>query len=332
MAPTQSTKVSERLLWRRRWTNELQVSKTASNHHKTTPSPIHKKPVPRKPHTNVTKSYTKPCADPQFPFLKLPGEIRNRIYEYALVDPEHTISLHYNKSRSRPPYKLAAKRILMGRSDFHDCNWTKMAKERRKEAESELDARLPFKWRLNGRICAELLLVCKQINAEATSYLYEKNYFVFLDTTIMDLFLQECGENIRLLRRIGLAYFDMKSPAKHQYSAFKQLIKADRLEALVLGESCISSMRRRSYYLNYKPADMFYRVAGSWLWYLAGCKGDRSAALDLLYVGYQQYQFDNETQRWQTFFRFRHRFDWHYWGPRDQDENSFQAEVLGCMG
>ena len=156
--------------------------------------------------------------------------MRNMIYEYALVDSEHAISIYYCKDHvGRGYYGQAIKRILMKRSDFHDCNWTKMSKERRKEAESDLDARLPFKWRLNGRICPELLLICKQINAEATSFLYEKNYFVFLDTTVMDLFLRQCGNNIRLLRRIGLAYFDMKSNVTHQYSAFKQLIKADRL-------------------------------------------------------------------------------------------------------
>jgi hypothetical protein len=219
----------------------------------------------------------------------------------------------------------------MGRSDFHDCNWTKMSKESRKEAESELDAKLPLKWRLNGRICAELLLVCKQINAEATSYLYENNYFIFLDTTAMNLFLLHSGKNVRLLRRIGLAYFDMKRLVTHQYSAFKQLIKADRLEAFVLGESCLSSMHWRSFNLHCKPAETFYRVAGGWLWYRAGRKGDTEAALDCLYFSDQLLEADYEIPRWQTFCKFPSRFGRHFSRSSRQEQMDFRAAVLECM-
>ena len=196
----------------------------------------------------------------------------------------------------------------MGRSDFHGMNWARIPKEYRKQAESALDKRLPMKWRLNSQLCPQLLLVSKQVNMESTSFLYEKNFFLFLDTVAMDAFLHSCGRRIGMLHQIGIAHWDTEGAANHQYSAFRKLVEASKLEKLVLGDDCIHSMDRMGQLHwrreRYTAGQAFYRVASSWLWYMAGRTGNTAAAVSTL-------SFQRELEdagcmpEWQRFVRLR---------------------------
>ncbi|KAF2791616.1 hypothetical protein K505DRAFT_339402 [Melanomma pulvis-pyrius CBS 109.77] len=220
---------------------------------KTTPSPIQRKAGPRKPGTNARKTNPKRRARRCFAFLDLPGEIRNTIYQYALVDSNFTISIEDKNKHNN----TGLKRHLLRRSDLrHQC----LSDVPEEEFDSRLNKRLPWKWRLNGRLCPELLAVCKQINAEATSYLYGGNYLVFLDARIMTRFLLRCGSQIHLIRRIGIAHWDLDAFDTY-HSGFMKLTEAANLKALVLGDCCLAYMAFKRFWYSddaarFNPGDI----------------------------------------------------------------------------
>lgn len=88
----------------------------AHNHNNNNTSPCHHSQTPSKPKTK-TKSKTAPTPTPppyrttataSSPLFKLPGELRNRIYRYALHDAKHAIELTPSTWASHQPALLRA--------------------------------------------------------------------------------------------------------------------------------------------------------------------------------------------------------------------------------
>ncbi|KAF2739953.1 hypothetical protein EJ04DRAFT_261246 [Polyplosphaeria fusca] len=203
----------------------------------------------------------KPATEQYFPFMKLPAELRNAIYEYALVDCIHAIEIEYRSSK--------LKRHLITRR-HEKYRW-----------ENDETLRHLTKWTMNERLCTALLLVSKEINAEATGIFYEKNVFLFLNTTAMRHFLRHIGQHILHIRWIMLERFNFtpKNRIPIQQDAFKALIGAVNLEGLILGNGCLNTLS----HWNIDGCDAFYRTASSWMWFIAGKKGKQDAAVDMIF-------------------------------------------------
>jgi hypothetical protein len=121
--------------------------------------------------TNKAKGKTaKTKRNGNFPFLKLPGELRNRIYQYALIDPVNTVTITSSGTA------LRASRKMMTRRDFaHQQQLQVGSGLTSAEVDLLKNAKhvgQPWKWFLNGRLVPNLLQVCKQIHEEATPFLY----------------------------------------------------------------------------------------------------------------------------------------------------------------
>lgn len=140
------------------------------------------------------------------------------------------------------------------------------------------------------------------------------------------MFLHQCGSQIRLIRRIGLAYWDMEKSVGHQYSGFKKLTEAVNLEALILGKYCLRSMVRKGFAAPDESARTFHRVASSWLWYMAGQKGNKGDSLSLLFFSDEFQYTSGDIQNWQKFCKLGNQFQ----STKEQEEE-FRASVLAFM-
>ncbi|KAF2189499.1 hypothetical protein K469DRAFT_747577 [Zopfia rhizophila CBS 207.26] len=275
---------------------------------KTTKTPIRKKEA--KVNTRTKKSPNKT----PFPFLKLPGEIRNSIYEYALVDPKYAIAIDG-----------PGERLLLKRGDKHANGYSTT------DAKNYTKGR-PLKWALNYRLCPQFLRVCRQIHIEAAPMLYAGNHFLFLDTFAMNNFLARYQGMIHHIRRVSLFYIGSRNSISTTRSAFAKLIDAINLEALVLEIGFLRSLPRRSWYQNaFIAAENFYHVAHPWLWAIAGRKGGKSTALDLIFF---PGTYPDETQETPSFARYpaRSGLSWIPGWINDPDsERQFRTRLKRLM-
>lgn len=179
-----------------------------------------------------------------FRFLDLPAEIRNMIYNYALVaDPFiEIIRVH------GPPHIFdgIAKR-RPGRS--------KKAKE---------------------MIAPQLLCVCKQINQEARTILYSRNHFYFGRPGDLSAFFNRYATRINDVHRLSLRLNTAKNAAAK--GAFSALAHANSLEQVQI----IYRMRDGGNVGS--SALYFYNAAHDWLRTVGLRKGDKKAALKVLGV------------------------------------------------
>ncbi|KAF2267006.1 hypothetical protein CC78DRAFT_531093 [Lojkania enalia] len=236
-----------------------------------------------------------------FPFMKLPGEIRNIIYGYALIDTDSIIAIEALHGG-----KLA--RRLMTKKDFDHRHRDLDIVEYQREILA-LNPGTAWKWKLNNRIAAQLLLVCKNINEEATKILYVRNHFTFINAEIMYIFLRRIGPRIQDLRRLSLVHWDASRQKDYLKLVFNKLIEATNLEALILETGCMWSLGSTYYSLGFQAANRFYSSAHGWLWTVATRKGDKAAALDLLHLpdGFER-AFHARTQQLPYFRKYPARF------------------------
>lgn len=129
--------------------------------------------LPREPNTKRALRYApKGC----FPFLKLPGELRNKIYDYAIVKQYYEIGWvdnnHKNKSLT---YRLPK----LGRA--YGPHLESGAARRRRQL--DCSRRVPSQKRLaEGSIYpgpAAFLAVCSKTHQEASTVFYSKSTFAF---------------------------------------------------------------------------------------------------------------------------------------------------------
>ena len=133
---------------------------------------------------------TKPTEPKSFPFNKLPAEIKNEIYDLALID----------KNGIHLIFKIQGHRRIVRRDLPNFSNSTSYRHRRVKDQiqatdsaadiESSASAKLP-KFLLN------ILLLNREINAETRSTLYGGNHFIFEDPAAMYTFLATIGPQNR---------------------------------------------------------------------------------------------------------------------------------------
>ena len=160
-----------------------------------------------------------------FPFLKLPGELRNRIYDYAISKELYIIEwLNHNQRSKSLTYKLSQRSKLHGPQLPPDAARRRRLLDihRRKDSRQHLseDSIQPSP--------AVLLLVCRKISEEAASVFYSKSMFYFHGLGCLRHFL----DNLRPIamtsvRRLSLRYRAYGNPAKTEHQCWKE--KHDQL-------------------------------------------------------------------------------------------------------
>jgi hypothetical protein len=220
------------------------------------------------PRTEKAKSKAVLRADSHFPFFELPAELRNRVYEYALVDPDVAIAIEYKDSSLK-------RRLMKGRDAENVYTSEKYESLKNWKVSRELT-----KYKFNTHLRGQLLRVNKQINREATAMLYGNNHMAFLDPLAMNYFLDHIGDNLQHIRFCTLLFWDPKRNARHKEAAFKKLTKAENLKSFTLGDGCLSSLNHHSDAS--QAVRTFYRSAYAWLWTLAARKGKDEASHELI--------------------------------------------------
>lgn len=160
-----------------------------------------------------------------FPFLKLPGELRNKIYDYVIIAEHYGIEWVNGTQKSKTlTYELPRRSKLYGPHLSPD------AAQRRRL--------LDFHRRrtINQHLSEDdirpgptmLLLVCKQISEEAASVFYSKSMFHFHSLGTLRHFLNNLRPaTMASIQKLSLKYRAYGNPAKTEHQRFKE--KHDRL-------------------------------------------------------------------------------------------------------
>ena len=128
---------------------------------------------PREPNTKRALRYT---PQGQFPFLKLPGELRNRIYEYTITRQYYEIGWVDNNRKTK---SLTYRLPKLGKAYEPHLE----ANTARRRHQLDCCRRVPSQKRLaEGSVHAgpaALLAVCSKMHDEACSVFYSKSSFCF---------------------------------------------------------------------------------------------------------------------------------------------------------
>jgi hypothetical protein len=222
-----------------------------------------------------------------FPFLKLPGEIRNLIYAYTLVDDDH--SLRFEADVSKRDGRCIVKRLYRARPgppDRDDLpNQQKGSITKPCTSYKRFDSFRKFELQMSFAI--NLFQICKQINGEAASIFYGNNIFTFEAVSHLYAFLIHFQQRLPLIRKLGVAsnlthpdhYLGPASIVRNTLSSiFLPLAAAVNLEALYLNVSVLQSLSGRGAI----AAESLYRDAHVWMNALAVKKGNKLAVLNVL--------------------------------------------------
>jgi hypothetical protein len=201
MAPKRPTKVGKGVVLSRCRSNDLQAQGFTHANAEIPWSQMQKVKIRKKPLAKKAKSKAVPRAAPHFPFLKLSVELRNSVYEYALVDPDVAIAIEYKDN--------SLKKRLMKR---HDAEHVYMYEEYESLKNWKVSQELT-KYEFNTHLCGQLLRVNKQVNREATAMLYGNNHMAFLDPSAMYYFLDHIGDKLQHIRFCTLIFWDPKRNA-----------------------------------------------------------------------------------------------------------------------
>jgi hypothetical protein len=198
-----------------------------------------------------------------FPFLRLPAEIRNIIYEECLSDPRGvslcTATKHYRRTVERYISPKDWDREYSPKSDNGDGVAV--------QNEPTLRPLVP-----------SLLAVNKQIYQEARNILYE-NEFKLADPLALHSFIVDIGSQAaKLLTHVTLCsrIYGRSMQKGYNHSAFSMLASATNIKKLRI-ESLTNWRDAPSW-----AARQFYRDGFPWLEAVGAAKGKLDAALDLL--------------------------------------------------
>lgn len=111
-------------------------------------------------------------------FFDLPREIRNMIYEYALVDPQYSIRFHKGTPSNPNGRHRSFVRVYRDQPSEPDRDDLPGELQRKRHASGSQDyTRHPDEAKGNKILAVALLQTCKQINEEAASISYGRNVF-----------------------------------------------------------------------------------------------------------------------------------------------------------
>jgi hypothetical protein len=178
-----------------------------------------------------------------FPFMSLPAELRNRIYEIALQDQDHHINsrMHYHR---RIAYRISVREFKTLNINYPNRSCWKRWR-----------TPLPTKCAATGEeildpVCVQLapvlLRVSRQIYHEAIFYLYSSP-IVCLDMQALHAFLTMIGPRRRAMLR-DVEVTEWGTTAAHKslnFPAISLLADAVKLERLVLNVThwAVSNLR-----------------------------------------------------------------------------------------
>lgn len=160
-----------------------------------------------------------------FPFLKLPGELRNKIYDYAIVKQYYQIKWIDNNHKSK---SLTYRLPKLCRA----CGPHLESGTARRRRQLDYSRRVPSQKRLaEGSICpgpAALLAVCSTMHEEACSVFYSKSVFTFHGLGALRQFLHNLSPTgTRALTQLAIKYRAYGEPNRTEDQIWKA--KHDRL-------------------------------------------------------------------------------------------------------
>ena len=167
----------------------------------------------------------------QFPFLQLPGELRNKIYDYAIEKGLYVIQwINRNQKSKSLTYKYLRRSQPSSPSEQTGPMLAPDAARRRRSL--DFHHRRSINKHLSeddlGLGLTTLLLVCKQMSEEAASALYSKCMFYFHSLGSLRFFLDHLRPaTMKSIRKIGLNYRAYGNPLKSEHQRWKE--KHDRL-------------------------------------------------------------------------------------------------------
>ena len=178
--------------------------------------------LPKEPKTKRALRYT---PKGHFPFLKLPGELRNKIYDYTISKQHYEIGWIDNNHKNK---SLTYRLLRLGKAYGPQLEPNTASRRRR----LDFSRRGPSQKRLPiGSIHpgpAALLIVCSQMHEEACSVFYSKSSFTFHGLGGLRHFLNNlCPIATKALTRLAIKYRAYGEPNRTEDHEWKA--KHDRL-------------------------------------------------------------------------------------------------------
>ncbi|KAI4933027.1 hypothetical protein J4E85_003430 [Alternaria conjuncta] len=241
-----------------------------------------------------------------FPFLKLPAEIRNIIYEYTLTDPSGINLVGVFKHKRRNVERISAKlqAELSEGSSWSDAQRMNNGIRRAQEESAPL--------------VTSLLAVSKQIHQEGVDILYGKNEFIFTDSFALYNFMINLGPNrsksLRTLRILG--WLHGRAMKAYNHSCFAALVWATNITAFHI-DSQIGWHRASKY-----GAEQLYRDAFPWMEAVGMARGKVDAVVDIIKLG--QDHFDGRHSY--------HLYSSHPTKSNDDMYEEFRAALRKSLG
>jgi hypothetical protein len=173
-------------------------------------------------------------------FGRLPPEIRNRIYELLLHEPQ-VVKLQSYQPRDKLSYMVDGEvTSRLASNEVAPVNHKRNTAHRGQEWDGEKWVEVPSK--------LALLQVNKHINAEISSMLYGFNSFEFTTSIALERFLQQIGDNKQYLREVGLTFHPGGYVAVAGRRAMLALIAAKNLHTVSLSNVPVETIEADAYY------------------------------------------------------------------------------------
>lgn len=201
-----------------------------------------------------------------FPFMELPPEIRDLVYEFALTDStDMAIAAH-----------IQNKRRTVARRAIHGDTLISVPKNTRKRKGSKQTTN-------DGESCSlvpALLAVSKQLHSEAVGFLYHQP-LIFEDPHALHSFLASVGRHREYIRDVVLQRWGYGRGTKNamNFAAFPLLGLCTNLKSLKF-ESGLGYRAQPE-----KIAELVYRNTHFFLEAYGAAKGRRDAAVDVIVLG-----------------------------------------------
>ncbi|KAH7371230.1 hypothetical protein BKA66DRAFT_572967 [Pyrenochaeta sp. MPI-SDFR-AT-0127] len=210
-----------------------------------------------------------------FPFMKLPAEIRNMIYTYALTDPASINLVATFKHRRRTVERVSFDLLTNVSKSYYST--------------SRLNDQVRAQYKRPKSLAPSLLAVSKQIHSEARDMLYS-NEFIFAGTFALYAFLINLGpsgsKHLKTIRLLSWEYG--RGMKAYNHACFAVLVWATNITSFYIDTSI-------GWYRNPKTcAEQIYRDAFPWLEAVARTTGKADGAIDVLKCKIESF----ESRQW----------------------------------
>ncbi|KAH7080357.1 hypothetical protein BKA63DRAFT_242239 [Paraphoma chrysanthemicola] len=222
-----------------------------------------------------------------FPFLKLPGEVRNMVYSYLLVDHDHP--LRFEAQSHVQQGRCSVRRLYRARPGLPDRD--DLPGQPKGSITKSLTSYKTFhnfrKAQRQMTFGVRIFEACKQLNQEAAPIFYGNNLFTFEAVPHLYTFLTHFQQRLPLITKIGFStvpphpdHYHGPKPFVHYTlsSIFLPLSAAINLEALYLNVTILQNLSSSASL----AAQNLFRNASAWMYMLAIQRKNSLAVLDVL--------------------------------------------------